>query len=311
MKEATSSAGWVFGGIVALLLAGMVFYLTNLRLFDRFIHFDGAIQSIRPLGSNRVLVIENVETGGGEDGPSEVGDRWRILDVVAGKTLVGPHLVDRIRWAVVQGDQLVMMGLHDLEVHDFDNRLVANLASFKGVRNLRHEANDVALGIDGGVTALDEDGRLYALDFTRLQVTAVKERGPSDTLPQLATGGVDGVELRGRPRAQINGSGPEFLEPQWLMNPQTRAPIHAAGGLVLLHYQRMSGSKEGRGPMLSAVTAQGVETWRYTVPFPNLVSVLVLGDLLVLGIDERPQMGPSWIRVLSLSTGQETLRIPL
>ena len=122
---------------------------------------------------------------------------------------------------------------------------------------------------------------------------------------------VRGLEFRGQPRAQINGKGPDYLEPKWVEDPVTRGPIRAGDGHLMIHYLRMHDSKEGRGPLLSAVNAEGAEIWRYVLPFPNLHSVVVHGDQLVLGLNEKTEYGPGWLWVLDLKTGQEVWKMSL
>jgi hypothetical protein len=312
VEEKTSKAGWVLAGIGTVLFGVFIFYLYNPRWFgERFVHFDGAIKHLTPLGPDRVLVIEHVQTGGGEDGPTTVGDRWRIVEVATGKNLVGPHFIDPIRWAAVQDDQLLMMAHRDLQVRGFDNRLVANLAAFKGATNLRPDPNSVTLGDDGRITAMSDDGRLYLLDVKTLNATPVAERGRSGGSRSLSSANVRGQDFKGRPRAQLNGKGPDYLEPEWVADPQTGRPIQAADGLLMLHYQRMHDSPAGRGPILSAVNADGVEIWRYVVPFEHLFMVAVMGNQLVLGLNERSELGPGWLRVIDLTTGQERWRMSL
>lgn len=306
-------ARWGLFGLGGLLFATLIFYLANPRFFgEHFVHFGGRVKQLEPLDGGRVLVIEDVQTGGGEDGPISVGDRWRIVDAATGKVVAGPHYVDAVHWASMSGDRFVAMGRHNLEIRGLDNTLLGTLDSFPNGASLRRGPNDVSLGLDGRVTAMSEDGRFYALDPHTLQSTPVAQRErASARASQLGSTSVKGLSFEGRPRAQINRQGPDYLEPSWLKDSATDGPIPAAGGLVVLHYQRMADSKAGRGPMFSAINAQGVEAWKYVLPFEHLHGVAVFGNLLVVAVDEHRDVGPGWLRAVDLTDGHETWKLAL
>ncbi|GEM_PF-2866214 len=315
MQAKKSVGGWVLLVVGALLLGLILFYLWNPRFFgERFIHFDGSVKTLEPVGDGQLLVIEHVQTGGGEDGPITVGDRWRIVEAATGKPVAGPHYVDPIYWAAMSGgDRFVTTVRNNLEVRGLDNKLLATLETFPNGERLRRASNELTMGPDGRVTALSDDGRFYVLDPHTLQSTLVdgRARGPSANAARLSSASVKGLNFDGSPRARINKQGPDFLEPSWVEDAATDSAIPAAGGYVMLHYQRMGDSKEGRGPMLSAVNASGVEAWKYLVPFEHLRSVAVVGNLLVISLDEREDLGPAWLRALDLADGHEVWKTKL
>jgi hypothetical protein len=314
VEEKPSKVGWVMGGIGVVFFAVFIFYSVNPRWFgERFIHFAGSIKGMRALDDSRLLVVETVEAGGGEDGPTTVGDRWRIVEVKTGKILAGPYYIDSASWSVIRGERLISQSGHGLYVRDFKNQLVADLGAWKGVANLDHEKNDLQYGVNGAVTAMSDDGRFFSLDLDTLKATRV------DTRAQEAKGFDDhertypkGLDLKGSPRAQVNGSGPDYLEASWIQDPATQTAIKAGGGYLMLHQLRLDDAKFGPGRLISSVNAEGTEIWRYTLPFPHFFNVAVFGDLLVIGVDERgDNRGPGWLRVLELATGKELWKLTL
>jgi len=312
-KKPRKLIGWSLGSLGAILLAGLLFYVFNPRWFgERYIHFDGAVSSLRPLGSDHLLVVEDVQTGGGEDGPMRVGYRWRIVESTAGKALFGPHYVDLASWVTVQGDRLVSMHARDLEVRSLDNALLGAMASFRSVPNLRRDWNEVSVGEDGEITAMSDDGRFYRLDVKTFEATLVParpQRAHAWSLQQ--TSAVSGLSLVGMPRARVNGRGRDYLEPQWVIDPSSRKPIEAGRGHLLLHGLRMQNSPNGRGPILSAVDASGDEAWQDVLPFGELYGVVVVGDLLLLALNERPEIGPALLRAIDRASGKERWRLAL
>lgn len=302
---------WVLGGLGAVLFGLFMVYVTYPRAYaDLGVHFDGELRRMIPVGEQQLLVVEHVEAGGGEDGPTSVGDRWRIVDVTTGTPVVGPHLVDQTWWLEVDHG-LVLVGTmyKGFEVRGLDNAVRARLASFATPTRLRDE---VTVGTDGQLSAMSDDGRYFRLDPVTLKAeplaAAPQPRSALDPKPRAY---LDGFPFVGSPRASVNGKGPDYLEPEWLGDPQTHAPIRAAGGHVALHYQRVMNAPGGRGPMLSAIAPDGTETWKYPLPFDHFFGVAVFGDRLIVGVNEHAEGGPAWLRAISLSDGKELWRAPL
>lgn len=302
---------YALGGLGALAFGVLMVYLFEPRWFSRYIHFDGRIKIMRPLADGRLFVVEHVETGGGEDGPTTVGDRWRVVDVAGGKTVVGPFFVDHVHWAALHGDRLVAMHTRDLAIRGLDNQLLATLDSFSGVGALRHDASSVVAGEDGSVTAMADDGRFYKLDVVKLTATPVPKQANPARGDGLRTASIGGLELQGSPRAQVKGRGPDYLDAAWLEDPAAGAPFSAGGAHVMMHHQRVYGAKGGRGPMLSLVDAEGAERWRWVSPLERITGVIQRGDRLIVGVDKGEDSRGALVIAIRLGDGTEAWRLAL
>lgn len=297
-----SKKGLAVSALLALPLIGfLVWQEASPESFVTTFGIDGTLEATA-LSDGKLVLFEKVARKS-HKGPNYRVWRMQVLDANTGAVTGGPWLAQNQRWLGTAGGLAITVRDGAIEGRSISTGEVtvtpAKLESLSPEIAGHLDPATANYGLDDGRLSFSTNqGRSFVVDPAGPAL--VEARGLPTEPPRAA-----------RPRWQTVGNGqrrsftgqePSLLMPEWLDDSQTRGPIAVgAGGWLVRHFDRV-GPSGGEGLILSAIDANGAESWRHTLPTGSRVRAAFGAGPRVLCVVEAPE---AWgVEALDRATGK-------